>query len=279
MIDVPSDVLDDDNDDDFNAGFDAGPVSPTTTPEPKDKAPEPEKIESAPAVSAPKLATITEEQFQDLLAKANSIDEVKAESKKQFDTVFGKVGGMKQLIDALQTSTQTGQQVSVSKEDFAELVEEGYPDLAELQAAGLNRILAKLNTRGTGGAAPAAFDPKQVEQIINDRLDDARTTTSQETLMDMHEDWEAVRESAEYAAWVKANKIEERKDRRGVMYAESWSPTFIGNLITEFKASKKATSTRRNVLEAAITPQGSGGHAAAKTDDDEFEAGFKSKRS
>lgn len=276
MLDLPTDADAGSNDDDFEAGFNAAPPSPTTTPESKQEQVA-EPAQAAAEQPAPKLAQITEEQYQDLLKRATAIDEIKADSKKRFDDVFGKVGGMQQLIQSLQASTQTGQQVSVTKEDFAELVEEGYPDLAELQAAGLNRILAKLNTRGTGGAQPQAFDPKQVEEIVNNRLASEREQSTREQLFDMHEDWEQVRATPEYEVWVKENKIAERKDRAGATYEESWNPTFIGNLITEFKATKKAATTRQNRLEAAITPQGSGGHAPAKTDDDDFEAGFRSK--
>ncbi len=254
-----------DNDADFDSGFTADAPIPTTTPDAVTK-PAPVDPASAPA-TAP--APVTPEW-------TTAIDEIKAEHKKRFDDVFGKVGGMQQLIQSLQASTQSGQPVTVSKEDFAELIEEGYPDLAELQVAGLNRVLAKLNTRGTGGQQPQAFDPKAVEEIISNRLASEKESTIRETLFDMHEDWETVRSTPEYAAWVKENKIAERKDRTGALYEQSWNPTFIGNLITEFKATKKAASTRQNVLEAAITPQGSGGHTPARTDDDDFDAGFRS---
>lgn len=269
--------VDDGTDSDFEAGFTAGPLEQresTTTPTAQEGEATNPASESG-AQPAPKYAQITQEEYEQWKRNPTAIDEIKADNKKRFDDVFGKVGGMEQLLKALQSGTQTGQQIEITKEDFEELIEDGYPDLADMSAKGFNRVLAKL--KGTGGQAPQAFDPKQIEEIISTKLASAREDNTREHLFDMHSDWEQVRATPEYEAWVKANKIEARKDRTGASYNDSWNANFIGGLITEFKATKKAASTRQNVLEAAITPKGDGGHSSAKTDDDEFEAGFKSK--
>lgn len=267
-------------DDDFNAGFTADAPEPTPTPAAKDIA-TPEA--SAPVTAAaPKLAQITEEQFQDLLRRAGAIDEIKADSKKQFDTAFGKLGGMQQLLNQLQSSTQSGQQIQVTADDFEELKAEGYPDLADMQAAGLNRILAKMKLTGTG--QPGAFGADQAGEMFDARMTPQREAIKQEireefanrALTDMHDDWNAVVTSPEFNAWTAANKIAEKKDRTGVAFADSLDAHFIGKIIGDFKGQRKAAETQQTRLEAAVAPRGSGGHATGPTDDDEFDKGFKS---
>lgn len=269
-------------DDDFNAGFTDEAPLPTTTPAAQDIAGTPAaEAAAAPAVAAPKLAQITEDQYQDLLKRATAIDEVKAESKKQFDTAFGKLGGMQQLINQLQSSTQSGQQIQVTADDFEELKAEGYPDLADMQAAGLNRILAKMKLTGTG---QPGFGVDQAGEVFDARMTPQREAIKQEireefanaALTDLHEDWDAVVKSPEFSAWTAANKITEKKDRRGIAFADSLDAHFIGKIISDFKGQRKAAETQQTRLEAAVAPRGSGGHATGPTDDDEFDKGFKS---
>lgn len=271
-------------DDDFNAGFTQDAPEPTPTPAAQGIADTPVAgAAAAPVPAAPKLAQITEEQYQDLLKRAGAIDEVKADAKKQFDTAFGKLGGMQQLINQLQSSTQAGQQIQVTADDFEELKAEGYPDLADMQAAGLNRILAKMKLTGTGQPG-AVFGADQAGEVFDARMTPQREAIKQElreefanaALTDLHEDWNAVVRSPEFNAWTASNKIAEKKDRRGVAFAESLDANFIGKIISDFKGQRKAAATHTNRLEAAVAPRGSGGHATGPTDDDEFDKGFKS---
>jgi hypothetical protein len=274
-------------DDDFNAGFIADAPEPTPTPAVKDIAtPEASALAAAPAAPAPKLAQITEEQYQDLLKRAGMIDEIKADTKKRIDTGFGsigdKIGNMQQLINQLQSSTQTGQQIQVTADDFEELKAEGYPDLADMQAAGLNRILAKMKLTGTG--QPGAFGADQAGEMFDARMTPQREAIKQEireefahnALSNLHDDWNAVVRSPEFNAWTAANKITEKKDRTGVAFADSLDAHFIGKIIGDFKGQRKAAATQQTRLEAAVAPRGSGGHATGPTDDDEFDKGFKS---
>lgn len=273
--------MDDVVDDDFNAGFTNDAPEPTTTPV-ADIANAP-AVEAAatPAVVAPKLAQITEDQYQDLLRRATAIDEIKAESKKQFDTAFGKLGGMQQLINQLQSSTQSGQLVQITADDFEEMKAEGYPDLAEMQAAGFNRFLAKSKLTGTG---QPGFGADQAGEMFDARMAPQRESIKQEmreesanaALTDIHDDWNAVVKSKEFNAWTAANKIGEKKDRTGVAYADSLNANFIGKIISDFKAHRDAATTQQTRLEAAVAPRGSGGHATEPTEDDEFDSGFKS---
>lgn len=273
--------MDDVVDDDFNAGFTADVPEPTPTPVTQGIADTPAAEAAAPAVVAPKLAQITEEQYQDLLKRAGAIDEIKSESKKQFDTAFGKLGGMQQLITQLQSSTQAGQQIQVTADDFEELKNEGYPDLADMQAAGLNRILAKMKLTGTG---QPGFGADQAGEVFDARMTPQREAIKQEireefanrALTDMHEDWNAVVTSPEFNAWTAANKITDKKDRSGTAFADSLDANFVGKIISDFKGQQKAATTQKNRLEAAVAPRGSGGHATGPTDDDEFDKGFKS---
>lgn len=265
---------------DFDSGFTAEAPIPTTTPDTSAHEAMLPSEAAAPAAPAPRMAQITEDQYQDLVKRAGEIDSVKAESKKQFDTAFGKLGGMQQLIDRLQATTQPGQRVQVTAADFEELMAEGYPDLADMQAAGLNRILAKM--QGTG--QPTEINPDRVGEIFDQRIGPQRDAIKQElreefahnTLTHLHDDWNAVVPSAEFQKWVAANKIGEKKDRAGTAFEYSIDPHFIAKHISDFKAQRKAATVQQSRIAAAVTPRGSGGHAPARDDDDEFNAGFRS---
>lgn len=261
--------------DDFDAGFEGTETAQTTTPE--------QTIANDPVdTPAPKLAHITEDQYQNLLAKATAIDEIKAENKRQFDSAFGKIGGLSQLLTQLQTAAPSGTQLGeVSEEDFEELREQ-FPDLAALHVKGLNKALSKM--RGTG---TAAFDPKHLSDLVDQRLNPARETIKQEirqelavdTLTELHSDWREVRETPEFKAWKEANSAGLR-DAKGVGFDDSWDARFIAKALTAFKDSRKPVTNPKKAgsrFAEAITPRGISGYAPTPSDDDDFEAGFNSR--
>lgn len=268
-------------DDDFAAGFNEPATTPTTTPAPVDVSVDAPPTESKPVPVADPKYEMTQAQYDDLLRRASSIDDVRSEHKKLLDSAFGKLGSQQQLLERLQSSTQAGKIVKVTEADFKELIDEGYTELAQMQAAGFNRILEKMQLRGSEGEVQKPADPdyKKIfgEQFTPERAalkEELRYELAHDSLTDMHEDWETVLNSPAFGEWAKIQKVYDRKDRKGVSFNESLDPRFVGKVIADFKASSKKNSTRQNVLEAAVHPRGSGGIASPSEDDDDFHSGF-----
>lgn len=285
-------------DDAFNAGFNDDAPELTPTPEKQGTAPQQAAEQSKQAdQSAPdnagkqntapvEYAQITKQDYESLLAKAAKVDELASTHAQAVNSLNGKYGSMKQMIDRLQASTEPGQKVMATIEDFKELVDEGYPDLAEMQMAGINRVLGKLNVRGTGdqpSAAPA-FDEAKAKEIFGTEFkagsealrEQIRYEMAKDALTDEHDDWEKVINTPEFTKWRTDNAIDTKKDRKGIVFSESQDPRFVSKVISEFKAAQKQTAARQSRLSDAVAPKGAGGHGTGQTEADEFTAGFNS---
>lgn len=127
---VQAEELDAGNDD-FSAGFDD---APTERPAVEERA-----EEVAEADLAPKMAQITEEQYKQLLDRAASIDQIKAQQDKGLSTAFGKIGGIERVLSQI----QSGVALDVSEDDFEEMRKD-YPELAAMQVQGLKKVLSKI---------------------------------------------------------------------------------------------------------------------------------------
>lgn len=279
---MPNDHTDSD---DFDAGFNNVAAVPTPTPADEPTALEPvvtpaaEGAESTPAVAAePEYVQITKQEWNDVLSRATAIDEIKAESKKQHDTAFGKIGGLQQTLDRLQSQTQAGKPVEITEEDVADLAAE-YPDLGALHLKVLQKVAAKM--RGTG----AAFDSNQMNDLVSQRVTAALEADRQqraiEALTEAHEDWQTVQGTPEFKAWKEANAAT-LKDSKGMPIDDSWDTKFIAKQLTVFKDSRKpavattAPAPKSKRFQEAITPRGTGGLTPGPNPDDEFNAGFNS---
>jgi hypothetical protein len=238
----------------FEAGFDSGSTE-TPTEETKPAAEEAPKEEAAPE---PKYAQITEAQYQDLMAKAASVDKA-----------FGKIGGIERTLATLQTPS--GQSIEVSADDFAELREE-FPELAELQAKGLNKVLGKLK-------GPAS-DPAAIDKLVGDRVADVRKQlidASLDAIVDG--DWVTEFNSPECQTWMNS------QPENVQALAASDSARDAARFLRMYQASKAKPkpepkpepSTRKQQLEAAIPPKGTGGHPSSPKEN-AFAAGFESGR-
>lgn len=278
----------DDFDADFSAGFNDDAPKPTATPDTgaEDKTGEEVVIpddsgeaKATPPAETPEYVQLTKADHEKLLALVGEVPAIKAENKRLFDTAFGKLGGMQQLVEQLKTSTAAGAAVTVTKEDFAELAE-AYPELAELQLKGLNAALSKMKAVGTGGAeAPPPIDTAgiatSVEQRVEQKLELKRFARK-------HPDWKEVVDSADFKAWIAAQPADVQKG-----YQESWDSDVTIPILDSFKATRKpakqdapdtsAVSTRQQRLSSAVPPRGTGGHGQQQpSEDDEFLSGFNS---
>lgn len=257
--------------DQLNAGF-AGEEMPTETP-----AATPDEAVAEPAASAPKFASITEEDWNNVRSAATAITEIKAAQEKQFGTAFGKLGGLERTLQQMREAG-TGQSVVFDADDFAELQAE-YPELADLTLKGMNKALGKIRS---GGGSPADID-RLVQERLAPALDQVRV--AQERIIDLemrsaHPDWKQVVASPAFTAWTGTLPAEERDRMMG-----SADPDVAAQMIAQFKAAQKkpvakpaaaapAVSSRQKRFESAVTPKGTGGHAPGRTAIDDLNAGF-----
>lgn len=278
---------DDGDDDDFTAGF-ASTEAPdkelTTTPAPT---PAPVAASPAPAAPAPtpapKYAKVTEEDLQSLLAMRTDFAALKDTSKRNADTMGGRVGQLKATLDALQAATQQGKPVEVTDEDVAEITAL-YPDLGKSMLEAFKKVAGKLKGTGVAVTAAPAFDPSVVDQRLQQYLpaltETVRQQVAAETLEETHPDWKTVAgapgSNTEFRVW-----LGKQPDDYGNKVLNSNSPALIGAALTKFKASKApvpspapaAKPARAGRFADAVQPKGNGAQPVRETDDD-FEKGF-----
>lgn len=241
----------------FDAGF-AGTEDQTKTPvfESVDADPEP-KTEDAP-----KFVQITEEQWNDMQAKAN-------EATQKFDKVFGQLGGMKQVIERAQSRTDAGQPVEITSDDVAEMREE-FPELADLTLKALQKAAAKF--KGTGGVDPAITErlAKTQSELIDSRLDEV-----------VDGDWKEEVSTTQFSEWLK----KQPQDTQAL--STSSSVRDAAKMLRLYRAAKNAppppapppaaVSSRARQLAAAVNPRSAGAKPSVTTAEDEFDAGFNSR--
>lgn len=270
---------------DFNAGFapEAAP-SPTATPDADEPGAGANPAAQAQAAAAPaeppKYRQVTEDEWTTLMGKATAIDEIKAGQQSRDDKVFGHIGALKQTIDSLKTAAQTGQPVEILPEDFAELTEQ-FPELAEVHLKGLTKVLGRLRPGAAG------VPKEEIETQIATRTAEVRSQLIDAQLDAVVDgDWRAEVKSPEFKTWFDAQP----SDVQTLQASDSLRDA--SKLMRLFKVAKSAPpakappppappappSGRQRLLSAAAPPRGTGAHAPAPSDDDEFNAAFTKGR-
>jgi len=281
QVNAEPQVEDDGPDSDFDAGFDGN--EQTTTPAPAvDTAPVAQDAAPAAEVApAPKLAQITEEQFNALMEKANQVDQIKADAKRSIDTLAGHLGGMKQVVEGLKQRgpMNAGQLKRFSAE---------FPEMAKL----LQEDLADVGGQGAPNAPSGqAIDPAEIERrvaaIAEARVAQLEVKQEVKAIARAHPDWVEVVNKPAFVNWSRTLTPADQQRLGGT------DGDFIAARISDFKAieaahlanqaaaqkaaaAKAATSNNRSRrLEAAVPAKGVGGHAPAPSGDDDFDAGFR----
>jgi hypothetical protein len=272
----------------FESGF-IGEALPTETTPPASAPPENPVVAKVDSVEAaagqPQVAT--DAQLKELLAKVNSVDELKSAIEKLRGDAFGKVGGLERTLKQLQDATPIGQPIEVKAEDLAELEAE-FPglNLGPSLAKGLTRVLGKF--KGTGAPAPGLTPEEikaQIEAVRQDaanRIEEGRKHSAVERLTDLHEDWQTVigppDSQTEFRTWLKGQGPEQEQ-----AFLSSWDPRFISKTLSTFKNAKSEppkvdpkpkTDTRAQRLAEAVPAKG-GGIPPAKSKKTEEEAAFE----
>lgn len=252
----------------------------------------PPAVDEAPPVQED-LAKISTKQFQDLIAKASTVDEIKSAVEKLRGDAFGKLGGLERTIRQLQEGTAAGEPIVVSAEDLAEVNAE-YPDMGKTLAKDLTKILGKLKGTGAKSVGPEAVI-EQLTPLLHQRDEAVRNAVRDELtqkfafdrLTDRHENWREIvgpkGSNTEWRQWVNAQPPEYATE-----VLNSWDPRVVGKSIDKFLEAKAkgpkpptpANSRSERLAEAAGAKGGSNAphKPRALTPDEEFEAGYKNAR-
>lgn len=265
----------------FAAGFarargEEVPAAPEVKPEPEEQAaPEEQATEEAPPVESaaeadqPLFAGLTEEQFKNVVAKANEVDALKGHTEK----AFGKIGELVKKLTALEQIKAGGMKVSP---DGLKRTAAAFPEMARDLAEDLNEILAQ-----SGGGA-AGVNAEQVEQTVSARVAEEVTKVRQgmqdQFLTFLHKDWKQVVRSTDYDLWTK--NVLKAEDAQALENSED--ALFVADKLTEFKAWKEKVAQSRTSktkrLEAAVQPTGDAVPSYQPSADEAFVRGFKRAR-
>ena len=259
----------------FNSGF--GSNSPTETPgqssqdreQDSDPAGETEQQSAdQPEPKAPEYAQITVEELALLRSGAALSNELKATLEKVQGTAFGKIGGIERQLKEL----SSGKRFAVDPEKLQQYRDDGFPELAD--------ALEHFSSAASPGAASQP-DHEQLAQAVTplvERKVEARLLSRD------HPDWEAVSQDPAFTAFVKY--LPQERQAALVKASDDWNSAHISREMTAYKDSLKPkvqpaqaqepdyASTRRNLMQAAVTPRGTSA-APGETPDDSFNAGFR----
>lgn len=206
---------------------------------------------------------------------------LEAKLKRGLDDNYGRIGGLQQLVQQVRESNKS-RKIKLTADDFPALKDE-FPTLVGHLIEGLN---AKLGEGVAGGAEPIDLEPiraelkaeaeqRQQAELKIQKVEEERRQEAREALADTHEDWVDVvglpgpngepPSETDFRKWV--GTLPEQEQEK---VWNSWNPRFLAKKITEFKNLNKAeteraarevsaVTTRRNKLQASVTPRSAGG--------------------
>lgn len=274
---VPEEGVTEDFSSDLEAGFadDTGFELTETPSEDSTEVVQANAPEQQPEETLPWYARVTEEQFNELMNKANSVEALQVEHRRAMDQVFGRIGSMKQMLEQRQAETAEGAPVEFSAEDFAELAND-FPELAETLSRSMTNAARKL--RGTGvSVSQEPIDLNPIKQEL-------RTQLSEEMLEDEHEGWKDFVQTPEFRTWLQT-KPEDFQQKLIV----SQNARFVSKSLNECKswiaeqqaAQRKAQEKAQKQsarFAAAVNPKSSSSTSgsSSKTELDYLDEGFNS---
>lgn len=183
-------------------------------------------------------AQITKAQADALLAAAALVPQLQQELARTRDTTAGKIGSLKQTLDAVQAAAAQGRAPSVKQlkrleaefPEFAKLLKE---DLAEEFGAGAPGAHGDPSgdaaAQGNPGAAPANTPP--VDPLSDPRVQHELRQQAQQMVDTLHPDWKDLARTDEFKAW-RTNLPPAAQQ----LLATSWKADVLVPAFNDFKA-------------------------------------------
>lgn len=281
MADEEEDLNNGTDDADFNDGFTTLAPNKALVVDkvPPPKEPAAEVVVTPPAAEPPKMATITQEDWDALRAQTTGMD------KRIKETVAGTLGDVEQrIVKKLQAATPAGVAVELPQDIVDELAA-SHPELAPKIKSVLEKAL-----KGLRGTAPAGKGSVSSEDVV-ELARKLSVMNEVESLDDLHPTWREIfgKVDAELKPVDPNNKFRKWLATQPEAYQHRINTTnsslVLSRAIDKFQEFDKkppappAPNIRkdaaRNRIKDAVQPRGDGGGPTpSKTADDELEDGF-----
>jgi anion-transporting ArsA/GET3 family ATPase len=229
-----------------------------------------EKPTEKPAEATPTAPpiSISEEQLKLLAA----IPELEKRLMQQVDTVSGRYGEIKRLLEETKKAAATPKSAAEFEASVdGDSLDQEFPELSQGIQEKIDRALAKVQ------AVPAGMSEQQLQEWYEKRK--AEDYKASVVILDTaHPDRIEIKESAEYKEWLAGMPAYKQQ-----AFLNSQDPYYVSSKLSEFKEyrDKKSSAAEKSKqrIENAITPQGVKPKGPSTVSDDEaaqaaFEAQF-----
>jgi hypothetical protein len=192
-------------------------------------------------------AQITKAQADALLAAAALVPQLQQELARTRDTTAGKIGSLKQTLDAVQAAAAQGRAPTVKQ---LKRLEAEFPELAQLLKEDLAEEFGGAGAPGAHGdpsgdraasgepgAAPANTPP--ADPLSDPRVQHELRQQSQQVVDTMHPDWKDLARSDEFREW-RTNLPPQAQQ----LLATSWRADVLVPAFNDFKAWKANRATQ-----------------------------------
>jgi len=205
----------------------------------------PEKIPAEKPIEATPKAppiSISEDQLKLLAA----IPELEKRLMQQVDTVSGRYGEIKRLLEETKKAAATPKGAAAFESSVdGDTLDQEFPELSQGIQARIESAIAKV---------PAGMNEEQLQAWYEKRKA-ADYQESVKILDTAHPDRVQVRESTEYKEWLASMPVYKQQ-----AFLNSEDPYYVASMLYEFKEHRdqKASSAQKSKqrIENAVTPQG-----------------------
>jgi hypothetical protein len=206
--------------------------------------------------------------LEKLLGSIPDLNERSELTATQLRQVQGKLGEINRVIQDLKNNPAATEPVKIDKAAFKKLGEE-FPEIAEMLAEDLAGISLQTNRA----------EQPDITPVVEAKMAEARAEMQQQLeirlLTMQHRDWRTVVKTQGFQEWVATLPAEDQEKLNN-----SWEAEYIGDKLTEYKASSQDKQKRREERNKRLTrglmPRGVGKPAKTglTTEEDGFNAAF-----
>lgn len=211
---------------------------------------QPEEVEVvAPVIDEPPPEPSVADELAALKAKVKSMQD--SGDSDAVRKLHGEIGNINRTIQQMQAPAKPAAPATDEVAEAlksAEVIAEEFPEIG----VPMVRALKALAARPTQ-AAPA--EPPDIDGRIAAGVAKVTQQNAIEQLSEDHPDYETVRDTTEFKAWLSA-KTPEFQER----FRTTWNPAVVSKTLTSFKDEQAAAAAaklkKQGRLEAAVTPRG-----------------------